>query len=99
MSSPILGADGAAQPRSFASVDDPNLGLDTIKRAEDSDAVVLRLYEPHGARGTARVRLGFPFSSARVCNLLEDEGEPLPVSDDAIEVAYRPHQIISVLVR
>ena len=49
----------AASPvESFAAVDDPNLVLDTIKRAEDSDALVLRLYEAHGARGTARVRLG-----------------------------------------
>jgi alpha-mannosidase len=99
MSSPVVWAAGSAEPRSFASVDDPNLVLDTIKRAEDSDAVVLRLYEAHGARGTARVRLGFPFSSAATCTLLEDEGEPLPVSDGTIEVAYRPYEIISVLVR
>jgi alpha-mannosidase len=35
------------------------LVLDTIKRAEDSDAVVVRLYEPHGARGVAALRLAF----------------------------------------
>ena len=64
-------------PASFASVDDPNLVLDTIKRAEDSDAIVLRLYEAHGARGDARVRLGAPFSSARRANLLEDDGDAL----------------------
>ena len=46
-----------ARSGSFASVDDENLVLDTIKRAEDSDAIVLRLYEPHGGRGVARVRL------------------------------------------
>ena len=33
------------------------LVLDTVKRAEDSDALILRLYEPHGGRGTARVRV------------------------------------------
>ena len=36
----------------------PNLVLDTVKRAEDSDALVLRLYEAHGARGTAALRVG-----------------------------------------
>jgi alpha-mannosidase len=97
--SPVAWAPGPAEPRSFASVDVPNLVLDTIKRAEDSDALVLRLYEVHGARGSARVRLGLPFRTAAECNLLEDEGEPLPVSDGAVEVAYRPHQIISLLVR
>jgi hypothetical protein len=33
------------------------------------------------------------------CNLLEDVGEPLSVEDGAIVVPYRPHQIISLLVR
>ncbi len=53
---PLRWAPGAAEPRSFLSVDDPNLVLDTVKRAEDSDALVVRLYEAHGARGTARLR-------------------------------------------
>ena len=62
---------------SFASVDDANLVLDTIKRAEDSDALVLRLYEAHGGRGVARVRLAAPFATARRANVLEDDGDAL----------------------
>jgi alpha-mannosidase len=88
----------ATEERSFFSVDDPNVVLDTVKRAEDSDALVLRLYECHGARGTARVRLGVPFATARLCNLLEDAREDLPISGGEIELAYRPHEIISVLL-
>lgn len=87
------------QSPSFASVDDPSLVLDTVKRAEGSDAVVLRLYEAHGARGIARVRLGLPFASARRANALEDEGEPLEVEGDRIVVPYRPHQIVTVVAR
>ena len=95
--SPIRWAP-AAEGRSFFAVDDSNLVLDTVKRAEDSDALVLRLYECHGARGTARLRVGVPFTAARRCNLLEDPGAELPISDGEIELAYRPHEIISVLL-
>ncbi len=85
---------------SLAAVDDPNLVLDTIKPAEDSDAVVLRLYEAHGARGTARVSLGFPFSVAARANALEEEdGDELDVEDGAIVLAYRPHEVATVVVR
>jgi alpha-mannosidase len=87
------------QSRSLASVDDPNVVLDTIKPAEDSDAVVLRLYEAHGARGTARVELGFDFSSAVLANALEEEREPLEVDGAEIVLPYRPHQVATVLVR
>jgi alpha-mannosidase len=75
------------------------LVLDTIKRAEDSDDIVLRLYEPHGGRDSASVRLGIPFSSARRVNLLEeDAGEAFAVDDRAIVVPYRPHEVVSVAV-
>ena len=85
---------------SLAAVDDPNVVLDTIKPAEDSDAVVLRLYEAHGARGTARVSLGFPFSVAARANALEEEeGDELDVEDGAIVLAYRPHEVATVVVR
>ena len=73
--------------------------LDTVKRAEDSDALLLRLYEAHGARGKARLRVGWPVAEAVSCNLLEDAGQTLPVDGGVIDVGYRPHQIISLLVR
>jgi alpha-mannosidase len=93
---PIRWTDGG--PHSFASVDDPNLVLDTIKRAEDSDALLVRLYEAHGARGTARLRVAIAFDSARLANVLEDDGEPLTIADGVIEIPYRPHQIITVKI-
>jgi alpha-mannosidase len=95
---PIRWLPGAASPRSFLSIDDPNLVIDTVKRAEDTDALVVRLYEAHGGRGRARLSLAWPVREAVRCSLLEDPGEPLPVTDGAVQLRYRPHEIISVLV-
>jgi alpha-mannosidase len=95
---PLRWAPGAVPAGSWFAVDDPGLMLDTVKRAEDSDALVLRLYEAHGGRGRARVRVGLPFARAARANLLEDEQEPLAVSGDEILVDYRPHQIVTVVV-
>jgi alpha-mannosidase len=83
---------------SFASVDDPNLVLDTIKRGERSDALVLRLYEAHGGRGTARVRLREPFERARLANALEDPAGDVAVEDGVLVLPYGPHQVLTVLV-
>ena len=68
--------------------------LDTVKRAEDSDALILRLYEPHGGRGTARIRV--PATRAWRANLLEDRGEELPIEDGEIVVPFRPWEIVTV---
>jgi alpha-mannosidase len=95
---PLLWGRGGA-PRWLARVDDRNLVLQTIKRAEEGDALVLRLYEAHGARGVARVELDLPFTRAERTTLLEDPGEAAKVEGSAIEVPYRPHEIVTLLVR
>jgi alpha-mannosidase len=84
---------------SFASVDDPNLVLDTIKRGETSDAIVLRLYEAHGGRGTARVRVAAPFEHARTANALEEELDDVAREDGALVLPYRPHEVLTVVLR
>jgi alpha-mannosidase len=94
---PLRWRPGASSLPSFASVDDPNLVLDTIKWAEDSDALVLRLYEAHGARGVGRVSLAAPVGEARRANLLEDPGEPLSTEGSTIVIPYGPHEIVTVL--
>jgi alpha-mannosidase len=95
---PFRWAPGRLPAEPWFAVDDANLVLDTVKRAEDSDALVLRLYEAHGSRGRACVRVGLPFTRAADANLLEDEGQPLPLDGTEIEVDYRPHQILTLLV-
>jgi alpha-mannosidase len=88
------GAPGAP----WAEVDAAGLVLDTVKLAEDSDALVLRLYEAHGGRGRARIRLGLPFTRARRSNLLEDDLGPADVEGDAILLDFRPWEIVTLLV-
>jgi alpha-mannosidase len=83
---------------SWVSVDDPGLVLDAVKLAEDSGALVLRLYEAHGARGRARVRVAPAFSTARRANLLEDDLGPAQVDGAEIVVDYRPWEIVTLLV-
>jgi alpha-mannosidase len=95
---PLIWAIGEAEERSLARVDDPNLLIDTVKLAEDADALVLRLYEAHGARGTAKVELALPFARAWFANLLEEPGAEAEVVDHAIIVPYRPHEILTLMV-
>jgi alpha-mannosidase len=94
---PLRWASGAPDA-SFASVDDPNLVLDTIKRGERSDSLVLRLYEAHGGRGVARVRLAAPVGRAQLANALEEATGDLELEDGVLVLPYRPHEVLTVLV-
>jgi alpha-mannosidase len=94
---PLRWTSGATEA-SFASVDDPNVVLDTIKRGERSDRLVLRLYEAHGGRGTARVRLARAVERARLANALEEETGDVELEGGTLVLPYRPHEVITVLV-
>ena len=70
--------------------------IDTVKKAEDSDAVVVRLYEAHGGRGRARLLTSLRVKSASLCNLLEEEDEPLACDGHSVGFGVSPFRIVPV---
>ena len=87
---------GSGEPRSWFSTDTPGLLVDTVKRAEDGDDLVVRLYEAHGGRGVARLRVGLPFAEAWFTNLLEDRLAAAEVDGDEVVMPYRPFEIVTL---
>jgi len=83
---------------SFASVGTPGVELAWVKRAEDSDRLVLRLVEWSGRAATAVVTLRPIVRTAHTSNFLEDPGEPLPVTSHTVRLALRPFEIATVIV-
>jgi alpha-mannosidase len=70
--------------------------IDTVKRAEDSGALIVRLYEAHGGRGTARLHVGLRFAGASFTDLLEERVADAEVVGDDVLVPYRPFEIVTV---
>jgi alpha-mannosidase len=93
---PLLLGEPTAETHSWFSTDTPGLFIDTVKRVEDGDDLIIRLYEAHGARGVARLRVGLPFAEAWFTNLLEDRQAPAQVDGEEIVIAYRPFEIVTV---
>ena len=84
---------------SFVGIAGDNVVLTALKKAEDSDALLLRFYEWAGT--TAEVRLLLPegASGASLTNLMEKpEGEQLPVTNHQVTVPVHPYEIVSVRV-
>jgi alpha-mannosidase len=88
------GEAGAAGSRSWFGC--AELMVDTVKPAEDGDGLIVRLYEAHGGRGAARLRVGVPFAEAWFANLLEDRLGPAEVEGDEVLVPFRPFEIVTV---
>jgi alpha-mannosidase len=84
--------------QTFFSVDNSAIIVDTIKKAEDSNAIVLRLYESRGTQGKVRLSSLMPIKSATLVNLLEDEILPLHWQDGEVELNFKPFEIITIKV-
>jgi len=74
-----------------------SIGVEWVKRAEDSEALVLRLVEWAGRPAESEVRLSCPTSSAHRANHLEDPGDGLPRRGDGFAVRLRAHEIATVI--
>jgi alpha-mannosidase len=90
----VRGAQGAG--RSLIEVDTPQVVVEAVKRAEESEAVVVRLYEAWGGRCRARLRTTLPVARAHLCDLLERERQEVEVREGALELAVEPFKILTL---
>ncbi len=99
LSQVVTGQGGTLCAGGFAQVDNPHLMLESIKQSEDGSGMVLRLYEAHGARSTATVRMALPFEKVYETNLMEDIERELPVADGAFDCSFKPFEIKTYLLK
>lgn len=85
-SEPLVVADGELRAGCWVATEPAALVLDTIKRSEDDEALVLRLYESRGSRGTGLLRLAMPVAEIVSANFLEEPRESLEVTSEGIAV-------------
>ena len=95
---PMIAAATNEQPgaMSFFGVSASNVIIDTIKKAEDSDALIVRLYEAHGKRGIVRLTSPLPVASASLCNLLEEQDAPIEWVNGGADIAIAPFKLVTI---
>jgi alpha-mannosidase len=86
--------------QSLITIGPENVVLTAVKKAEDSDALILRFYEWAGKSGDVRITTPAAASAATLTNLMEQpEGSPLAVTTSGqIAVPIHPYEIQSVRV-
>ncbi|HEY3416504.1 MAG TPA: glycoside hydrolase family 38 C-terminal domain-containing protein, partial [Armatimonadota bacterium] len=104
LNTPLVGHVGAWPPafpaaRSFINLAGTAAVIEALKPAEDGDGLILRLYEPHGARGEVRVALDFPVTQVLSCNLVEENDQEIPLQERGFRFDIRPFQILTFRLR
>lgn len=85
---------------SICSVAQGNVIIQTVKKAESGKGLIIRLREIDGKKTLAAVELSAGrFKEARLCNLVEDEGIILNISEGNVNVPVPANGLATLLVR
>jgi alpha-mannosidase len=88
---------------SFASAGPENVVLTAVKKAEDANGLIFRVYEWAGKDSIVEFRVPPGAAEATVTNLMETpEGSPLPVTHerggDLVKAPIHPYEILTIRV-
>ncbi|MGD0446148.1 MAG: glycoside hydrolase family 38 C-terminal domain-containing protein [Edaphobacter sp.] len=82
---------------SFVSIENPNVVLTAVKKAEDSDALIFRMYEWAGTPTEVKLHIPPGATSATETDLMEKpEGAALNLTGDTITVPIKPYEILTL---
>ncbi len=81
------------------ALDGPAFAVSALKRAEDGEGVVVRLYNVSSGAASGRVRLAEPFERAEFVDMEESLLSEAPLADGWVRLEARPNQITNLRFR
>ena len=98
---PLIAVAGASAESAacFASVDADHVIIDAVKKAEDSNALIVRLYEGYGQRGEVLLSFARAPKSISVCDMMEENDKPVKFKGHSAALYFTPYEIKSLKVQ
>jgi len=86
-------ADDSGKNFSFVKVNRDHVIVEAVKKAEDSDAIIVRLYENQNRRGQVELEFAYPLKRVIETNLLEQEQKLIQAHDKRFAFFIQPYEI------
>lgn len=88
---------GSNKPEySLISADKSNIIIETVKKAEDSPAIIVRLFETWNKRTFTTIDCSAPIAKAYECNMLEEDERSLISHNGLIDLEFKPFEIKTI---
>lgn len=78
---------------SFLKCSQESCFVEVIKKAEDGNGVIVRMYENKNNRVRAQIQTAYPIAHVYECNLLEENEEELTAGKNCFETVFKPYEI------
>jgi alpha-mannosidase len=86
----------STQLNSLVFAEQPNIVIETIKRAEDGNGIIVRLYESQRRRGVVTLNAGFELAEVWHTNLLEHNDKQLSTQGNQVSFSVKPYEIVTL---
>ena len=83
---------------SFVTVDRDNVILSTIKKAEEHDGIVIRMYETYGESTDCCITLPAGVEKVTLCNLMEKPEQTLLPQGRRLHLHMNPYEITTFVM-
>lgn len=97
MTVPVDKQDGTLpESFSFVNTNSKNIVIETVKKAEKSDDIILRFYEAFDRSGNVTLNFGIPVKEVYLCDMLENNIEPIEVKDNSVTLPVSNFEITTL---
>ena len=84
---------------SFVSIDGENAFIETVKKAEDGDGIIVRVCEEFNEHTQRTLTFGFDFACAVLCDMMEKEISPIEIKGRSISLPLKPFEIVTLKIK
>ena len=94
----MIGANQGVLPDTFSlvSCDQENIVVETIKKAEDDDSVIVRLYETYNQKAEATIKTAFDCKVVYICDMMEANQTRLECVDGCVKLPVKNFEIVTL---
>ena len=85
-----------AEEFSLVSADKKNIVIETVKKADESDDMVVRLYDAFGGKVKTNITVADGFKEAYLCDMLENELEKLEFSGNSVKIPVSNYEVVTL---
>ena len=80
----------------FVSCDCENICIETIKKAEEDDSIIIRFFDCYNKKSHPTLDFGFDFKKAYLCNLLEENQQEIAISGRSLTLPVNNFEIVTL---
>ncbi len=89
----VRASGGDDTGRSLARINGESVILDAVKKAQDGNGVIVRMYESETRHCTVKAWFDLDYSRVIECNLMECDEHEIPCKNGEFEFAMKPHEV------